>query len=926
MVISASLCRLHTGCTNDVVGRFSNTFKLRRTGLINSIALPSSSHYLSFKANIYMNLNVLLKLLPLSTFCFNLSVEVSDVIRNIAGRKLNCLLCGWERLRLFTLCVELIITVLITMSSKRSLVDLSSGHDSAHASKKAAIGGGGTFDDDMPFCKIVLKRERSYFTAIEINRAFETHISPLFKMVGLNFLSLVVAGPQRQALLDAIEAASIAAAASASNSENGSNGSRNNGRASSRATTIAARARNIEMTTLAESNAGLPIRCRFDWTVARANNSVVVLYGDPCTDNSTCHRSNCNEEQRAQDAELVRFFQSAPIALHWISNEGFVLWSNQAGLEIIGTSADDYIGQPIVNFCPDDKDLVEQILQQLAQGNTVKDVPIRFRTRNGRTVDLLIETHVQFDEKDGSIAHSRCFVRDDTKRQIREARASLLQEETKRSLQMLDNFMSRSLHHMRSPLHVLQTSMDIVKQHLGEISSRVMDQPDLAELVDDCDFCIVRARAHVTKAVDMIDDISDLARLDQGQPLRLSNDLIQLKDLGTDVFAHADVPSSVEVALELSGGHGPPFIHSDHRYLKKVLCNIVDHLCNHAASDVMRTITLKIGHTAETCVFSVTEACTGRLPRTSSTLKGDTSTSSLMDDGALGSNSAHNSTSSLPAIFQRYHQELLPLEESLSHGIDLDKASDRRDNIVTGINSLRHNSMGMSLSLAYHLVRTLGGDLRYASKPDKFTRFWFSLPHNNGGVLSSERIVFDRPKVRYAGLYTKPNEEPMQYNKMPAPVPTATAMTKSPPLPPILAASSTSAPLLPYVMDSPSVLVVEDVPICAKLLCTILRQFKCTATWVKNGQEAVDLLTKEPDRHTLIFMDLRMPVMDGLTATKIIKNKLKLQTPVVALTGEGGDQIRNECMEIGFDAYCKKPMTREELMKVVHEHTGYVHH
>jgi hypothetical protein len=59
-----------------------------------------------------MNLNVLRKLLPLSAFCFNLNVEVSDVIRNIAGRQLNCLLCGWERLRLFTLCVELLFELI----------------------------------------------------------------------------------------------------------------------------------------------------------------------------------------------------------------------------------------------------------------------------------------------------------------------------------------------------------------------------------------------------------------------------------------------------------------------------------------------------------------------------------------------------------------------------------------------------------------------------------------------------------------------------------------------------------------------------------------------------------------------------------------------------------------------------------------------
>jgi signal transduction histidine kinase len=51
----------------------------------------------------------------------------------------------------------------------------------------------------------------------------------------------------------------------------------------------------------------------------------------------------------------------------------------------------------------------------------------------------------------GNVSHTRCFIRDDTSRQIREARAAVLLRETKRSLEMLVQFMSRSLHHLRTP-------------------------------------------------------------------------------------------------------------------------------------------------------------------------------------------------------------------------------------------------------------------------------------------------------------------------------------------------------------------------------------------------------------------------------------------------------------------------------------------
>jgi hypothetical protein len=67
----------------------------------------------------------------------------------------------------------------------------------------------------------------------------------------------------------------------------------------------------------------------------------------------------------------------------------------------------------------------------------------------------------------------------------------------------------------------------------------------------------------------------------------------------------------------------------------------------------------------------------------------------------------------------------------------------------------------------------------------------------------------------------------------------------------------------------------------------------------------------------------QLPCPSWITAAKIIKIELTLQTSVVAHTGEARDQIRDECIQIGF--MCTG-LTREELAKVVREHTGYVPH
>jgi two-component system sensor histidine kinase VicK len=133
----------------------------------------------------------------------------------------------------------------------------------------------------------------------------------------------------------------------------------------------------------------------------------------------------------ACDADLIDFFQNAPIAMHWLNGEGIILWANQTELNVLGYTAEEFIGQPIMNFCPDEKELVLELFLQLGSGNSIADVPIRFRNKDGRLVHFLVDSNVAYN-KDGSFGHTRCFIRDDTARKIRDARTKLLLEETER--------------------------------------------------------------------------------------------------------------------------------------------------------------------------------------------------------------------------------------------------------------------------------------------------------------------------------------------------------------------------------------------------------------------------------------------------------------------------------------------------------------
>ena len=68
---------------------------------------------------------------------------------------------------------------------------------------------------------------------------------------------------------------------------------------------------------------------------------------------------------------------------------------------MLGYTAEEYIGQPIMKFCPDEEALVLEIFKQLGSGNTIRDVPVRFRTKSGDIKHLLIDSNVNYKVKRG---------------------------------------------------------------------------------------------------------------------------------------------------------------------------------------------------------------------------------------------------------------------------------------------------------------------------------------------------------------------------------------------------------------------------------------------------------------------------------------------------------------------------------------------
>jgi CheY-like chemotaxis protein len=111
------------------------------------------------------------------------------------------------------------------------------------------------------------------------------------------------------------------------------------------------------------------------------------------------------------------------------------------------------------------------------------------------------------------------------------------------------------------------------------------------------------------------------------------------------------------------------------------------------------------------------------------------------------------------------------------------------------------------------------------------------------------------------------------------------------------------------------ILVAEDNAMNQQLIRHLLKNWGFEFDLVFNGLQAVELLKKQ--KYDLVLMDIQMPEMDGHTATKIIRNELKLTVPIVAMTAHAMNGERDKCINSGMDEYISKPLHEETLYNFI---------
>jgi signal transduction histidine kinase/ActR/RegA family two-component response regulator len=202
-------------------------------------------------------------------------------------------------------------------------------------------------------------------------------------------------------------------------------------------------------------------------------------------------------------------------------------------------------------------------------------------------------------------------------------------------------------------------------------------------------------------------------------------------------------------------------------------------------------------------------------------------------------------------------------------GIPPDKVGklfERFSQVDSSINR-RYGGTGLGLVICKHLVEAMGGDIAVQSKRHQGSTFTFRIPVSAAPVPSSAAVVDGA---------------------------------------------------LPKLSASLRILLVEDNTVNQMLAMGMLQKLGCAADLARDGEEAVDKARRID--YDLILMDMQMPKMDGLTATRLIRDlPLRGQPQIVALTANAMESDRQLCLSAGMNDFLAKPFKIGELQAKIAE-------
>lgn len=183
------------------------------------------------------------------------------------------------------------------------------------------------------------------------------------------------------------------------------------------------------------------------------------------------------------------------------------------------------------------------------------------------------------------------------------------------------------------------------------------------------------------------------------------------------------------------------------------------------------------------------------------------------------------------------------------------------DRLIKGI-----QGTGLGMSISHKIIQLMGGEIRVESEYGKGSRFTVKMPLRLQELVAAETI-----KIR--GL---------------------------------------------------SVLVVDDDRIACESTCNCLEEIGIDSEWVCSGREAIAMAEKRQkmnDEYFIVIMDLKMPDMNGIEATRLLRRAIGPDVPIIILSAYDIEEYEADAREAGADGFISKPLFKSKLLQVLNKFT-----
>ncbi len=630
-------------------------------------------------------------------------------------------------------------------------------------------------------------------------------------------------------------------------------------------------------------------------------------------------------EQRAQDKALKLSDERVGLLLSTISDAvirtdavGNFQFANRAFTTLTGFSAEQATGRFGSSFLsPDDIIRVEAVFASFVSGEeTPANFEIELCKADGgkRWFDLhlspVIEVHHGVSRFNGIICRmvdiQDRHLADETLRKSRDAANSLVESKSR--------FLAKISHEVRTPLNAIVGITDLLQETiLNETQRRYLN--------------ILTGSSKTL--LELINGILDLSKFESSSVTleKIEFDLLECVEDAVDLFAHSAVEKQLEVIIDVSPGV-PVKVIGDQMRLRQVIVNLVANAVKFTSEGFVTIgVTGELRDAGATFLFTVTDSGRGIEQDRISTLfdeytQESPNTARSFGGTGLGLAICREICAAAGGTIECYSTP--DQGSTFSFTFPLGVPAQNRDFNLEGKRlTCLSKSPRMTLALSHLAVRE-----RMIFTSQEHTRVAtcdFLIVDDLDRVEDLTLVIDSLPSRPVVVHLTLQQADPPPFIHQsfiqPGPFKPSVFLELLAETQHVISRTETSAygddTVGTLARSQPTVLVVEDQAVNQFVINELLSAIGFKADIACNGVEAVAAL--KATTYPLVLMDIQMPEMDGITATRKIRalGDSIIQPKIVAVTANGQASDKSLCLEAGMDGYLTKPLNRSTLLALM---------